>query len=313
VRALVQQPTEETAMLPNFLIIGAAKAGTTAVYHYLKQHPEICMSRHKETNFFALEGHSLDFQGPGDREYISRFSVTRIEDYEALFHGTEGKTAIGEASPMYLYDPGAPARIKGRIPDARLVAILRDPAERAFSMYSMFVRDRREPHRTSFARALAEEDRRLRDGWEWAWQYTRSGRYAEQLRRYLALFSREKIKIYLYEDLGRNPAAVMQDLFNFLGVNPNFSPDTSQRHNVSVVSRSEGLQEFIDQPHILKSIIAPLIPPRLCFYVKRKLAEFNQARPTLSPRMRRRLVEIYRKDIEELQTLIGRDLSAWLK
>ncbi len=300
-------------MLPTFLIIGAAKAGTTAVYHYLKQHPEICMSRHKETNFFALEDQSLDFQGPGDREHISRFSVTRIEDYEALFQGAEGKTAIGEASPMYLYDPTAPARIKARIPDARLIAILRDPAERAFSMYSMFVRDRREPHRNNFARALAEEDRRLRDGWEWAWQYTRSGFYAEQLKRYLLLFPRERIKVYLYEDLEHDPSAVMRDLFGFLGVRPDFPADTSQRHNVSVVPRSESVQEFIDQPHILKSIIAPLIPPRLCFYVKRKLAEFNQARPTLNTKMRRRLVEFYRKDIEELQALIGRDLSAWLR
>jgi hypothetical protein len=94
-------------ILPNFLILGAAKAGTTALYHYIKQHPQVGMSRIKETNFFALMDEPLDFRGPGDQNYIGRFSVTSFEEYQAQFRGCAGATAIGEASPLYLYSPKA--------------------------------------------------------------------------------------------------------------------------------------------------------------------------------------------------------------
>ena len=95
-------------VMPNFLVIGAAKAGTTSVYEYLKQHPQIWMSPLKETNFFALEGETLNFRGPGDQDYINRFSITKIEDYLNLFQGVSNQVAIGEVSPLYLYSPKAP-------------------------------------------------------------------------------------------------------------------------------------------------------------------------------------------------------------
>ena len=99
-------------VMPNFLIIGAAKAGTTSLYEYLKQHPQIWMSPIKETNFFALEGETLGFRGPGDHNYINNFSITKIESYLKLFQGVENQTAIGEASPLYLYSPKAPNCIR---------------------------------------------------------------------------------------------------------------------------------------------------------------------------------------------------------
>ena len=135
--------------LPNFLIIGAMKSGTTSLYHYLKQHPQIYMSSIKEPNFFALEGSNLDFNGAEGKEQIQRLikreSIINIEEYRALFRRAAHETAIGEASPMYLYSPEAPYRIRYYVPEAKLITILRNPVERAYSAFLYMTRDGREP------------------------------------------------------------------------------------------------------------------------------------------------------------------------
>ena len=120
-------------ILPNFLIIGAAKAGTTALWHYLRQHPEIYMSPHKEPRFFALYGQPVNFKGPGDK---TRFKfVTELQEYHQLFAGVQNEKAIGEASPWYLYVKSAAPAIKKMLPDVKLVVFLRDPVERASTNY----------------------------------------------------------------------------------------------------------------------------------------------------------------------------------
>src|SRR5580765_3646808 len=119
--------------LPNFLIIGAGKSGTTALYEYLKQHPQVYMSPVKEPRFFAFEGESVNFGGPwGERLNPEVMAFNSIASYSALFEDVEDETAIGEASPIYLWAAKAAARIHRRVPDARLIAILRDPVERAY-------------------------------------------------------------------------------------------------------------------------------------------------------------------------------------
>jgi hypothetical protein len=264
-------------VMPNFIIIGAAKAGTTSLYEYLKQHPQIWMSPVKETNFFALEGETLDFRGPGDQDYINSFSITKIEDYLNLFQGVSNQVAIGEASPLYLYSPKAPERIRHYIPNTKLVAILRNPVERAYSQFLMFVRDGREPLR-DFAEALRQEETRMRNHWEWTWQYTRVGFYYVQLQRYFDTFDRSQISVYLFDDFNTNPVSVLQDIFQFLGVNDSFIPDMSVKHNVSVIPKHQ-----------------------------------NSAELLLRPQVRRQVVEVYREDISKLQELLQRDLSKWLE
>ena len=145
--------------IPNFIVLGAAKAGTTALYHYLGQHPEVCMSRTKETNFLALKDDPLDFRGPGDRDYITRFSVTTLDGYRDQFRGCGAKPAIGEASPLYLYSPKAPGLIGEVVPDAKLIVILRNPIDRAYSAFLHLVRDGRETV-LDFGEALRLEDER---------------------------------------------------------------------------------------------------------------------------------------------------------
>ena len=167
--------------LPNFLIIGAAKAGTTSLYRYLEQHPEVYMSPVKEPKFFALGGERLDYRGPGDEARMRGASVTSLEDYRELFRGVSTETAVGEASTLYLYSERAAARIKHHVPDVKLIAVLRNPVDRAYSDFLHLVRDGIEPL-TDFPQALEAEESRIRSRWAPMWHYRRRGFYHPQLK-----------------------------------------------------------------------------------------------------------------------------------
>jgi hypothetical protein len=298
--------------MPNFLIIGAAKAGTTSLYYYLKQHPEIYMSSVKEPKFFALEGEKLDFRGPGDRD-AHRSSVTEIEAYRRLFEGALNERAVGDASPVYIYSPKALERIKHYVPDAKLIAVLRDPVERAYSSFLHLVRDGREPL-DDFARALQEEELRAKRNYAPIWHYKEGGFYYAQLSRYFEHFDERKIRVYLYEDLKTNPTGALRDAFWFLGVDESFVPDVSVRHNVGGVPRNKSLHAFLAGSNPIKAGIKPFIPTGVRKRVAASLKTRNLHRPPqLSPELRRQLIEVYREDILKLQVLIQRDLSVWLE
>ena len=150
--------------LPNFLIIGAPKCGTTSLYAYLKQHPQVFMTIPKEPTFFGNEGTDGLFNGPHDedRAYHSRV-ITNFADYKALYDRVTNEKAIGEASIYYLYLPKAPEQIQKYVPKAAMFAVLRNPADRAYSAYTHVVRQARE--RRSFADSLREEPERIRKKW----------------------------------------------------------------------------------------------------------------------------------------------------
>lgn len=295
-------------IMPNFLIIGAAKSGTTALYHYLKQHPDIFMSPTKETEFFAFEGEQLDFRGPGD---TPRRSITQVEDYQAQFQAVSHQKAIGEASPLYLYSLKAPERIWHYTPSAKLITILRDPVERAYSQFLMFIRDGRETT-LDFAIALQQEETRIAHHWAWGWHYTRLGFYHAQLKRYFDKFSPEQIKVYLYEDLNDDPTRVLQDTFGFLGVDDRFKPNVTVKHNISGIPKNKLLHSFLKRPNLVKTLLKPLVPAQLNQQLKRNLINQNLAKPQLSPEIRAQLISVFREDTLKLQDLIQRDLSAWL-
>jgi hypothetical protein len=296
--------------LPNFLIIGAMKAGTTALYTYLEQHSQVYMSPVKEPNFFAFEGEKMTFRAPQDQEGINRTSVTDIEAYRALFEGVSNETAIGEASHWYLYSPKASERIRHHIPDVRLITILRDPVERAYSQWLHFVRDNREPI-TDFARALEAEDERIRNNWAFG-RYASRGFYHAQLKRYFDVFDRNQIKVYLYEDLSADPVGVLQDVFEFLGVDEAFAPDVSVKPNVSGIPQNKALHILLTRQQRIKAVLKPHLPARL-LRLASDLRDRNLAKPQLSPEVRGQLIEMYREDILRLQDLIDRDLSKWLE
>jgi hypothetical protein len=298
--------------MPNFLIIGAGKSGTTSLYHYLKQHPEIYMSPVKEPKFFAVEGKTLDFQGPSDQREINRKSITDIDAYRALFRGVTNEKAIGEASPLYLYSPEAPGRIKHYVPEARLIVVLRNPVERAFSSYLHCIRDRGEPLK-DFAQALREEETRIENGWGPIWHYKNVGFYSAQLGRYFDTFGRNQVKVFLYEDLKGDTVGVLQSIFRFLGVGDARLPDLSLKHNISGVPRSRLVHELLNKPNSVKSAFRPLLPAKLRKRLNHSLTGRNLVKPQLSPKVRKQLIETYSEDILKVQKLIHRDLSRWLE
>ncbi|MEZ5921062.1 MAG: sulfotransferase [Parvularculaceae bacterium] len=296
--------------LPTFIIFGASRSGTTGLYTYLKQHPEIFMSPLKETNFFAYEGRLLDCRGPG-AEYVNN-SITRFEDYAALFHKAGDAKARGEASPLYLYVPGTAERIKARLPDVRLIAILRNPVEQAFSHYLYAKRQMLEPL-DDFNAALDEEQARVNAGWQPMFHYARFPRFAEQLRPYFEAFDRRHINIYLYEDLQEEPAAVLKSIFQFVGVDDSFVPDINYRPNAGGVPRNARIQDFIMKPNIATGIAAAILPFEFRRRIRDSISNWNVKRDEIPPKARARLLRELADEIRILGPMIGRDLSGWLE
>jgi hypothetical protein len=298
--------------MPNFLIIGFEKAGTTSVYHYLKQHPQVFVSPTKETNFFIYEG-----QNPEILPYLPAGLpvIKSLNAYRALFEDVSEHKAIGEASPLYLADPRAAKQIQHYLPKARLIAILRDPAERAYSAYWMRVRDGRETR--SFEQAVEQElAGRLDDSLEVERRhYVRWGLYAKHLKAYLSSFDRSQLAIHLFDDLQADPGEFMRALFRFLEVDDDFTPDTSVRYNASGVPRRKFLRPLFGKSAVTRTLKRALPAPlsRRAASIQEAWRSRELAKPPLPSNLRRQLVAGYRSDILELQRIIGRDLSRWLQ
>jgi hypothetical protein len=294
--------------MPNFFIIGAQKAGTTSLYYYLKQHPQVYMSPRKEPHFF--EGRHSEYRKRGR----SLPPVTDIGDYQALFEGVTDEKAIGEASASYLYSPKAPALITRSIPDAKLIAILRNPADRAYSNFLHCVQLGREPL-ASFVEALQAEEKRIRGNWGPLWHYKQKGFYCTQVKRYFDTFGQDQVKVYLYDDLRAKPIGILRDIFRFLDVDQTFVPDLSIEHNTAGLPRNRSIFAVAKRlasrnPALEVAIVERFLPAALRRYVKNQV--FVKP-PPLPVGVRRQLIDSYREDILKLEELIQRDLSPWLE
>ena len=288
--------------MPNFLIIGAMKSGTTAFYYYLEQHPEVYMSLVKEPNFFCSQ------QGAAD-------AVTHIGGYQHLFRGVSGEKAVGEASHCYLYDPGAAAEIRRYVPEAKLIAILRNPVDRAYSHYLHMLRTGTEPV-DDFAQAL-REDQAGADKRRTFQDYIGRGLYFDQLKRYLETFPREQLRVYLYEDLSGAAVRTVQDAFRFLEVDDSFVPDVSLRRNVSGYPKYKALDALLRSQSRVKHAVKIYFPARLRWGLSQAFDSLKTRNlvvpPPVHPGVRQQLIEVYREDVLQLQELIRRDLSGWLE
>jgi hypothetical protein len=295
-------------MLPNFFLIGAPKSGTTALWHYLRQHPQLFMSERKEPRYFAFRDDSVRLNGPGDRE---SFEVMTREQYESLFDDAGDATAIGEASQWYFYVESAVPEILRAVPHAKLIVVLRDPAERAFSNYLHARRERLEPC-ARFGDAIDAEADRIRAGWSPRFHYVAKGFYHQQLSRCYRHVDRERLRVYFYEDLQRDAAALMCDMFEFLDVDPQVPLDTSARHNESVLPRSEFVERIVNSKRIGRTM-TKLVTAPAWLRIENTVRRLNTApRPTLSSTDRARLIDLYHDDVRALEVLTGRDLSSWL-
>jgi hypothetical protein len=304
--------------LPNFLIIGAAKSGTTPLHAYMKQHPQVFMSTPKEPTFFGHEGDNGLYNGPHDedRAYHSRV-VTTVADYAELFKPVTTQKAIGESSVYYLHLPQAPAQIKKYLPGVTMFALLRNPVDRAYSAYLHVVRQARE--RGSFARALQEEPERIRMKWNLLWHFKSLGFYYDAVKRYYDTFGRQQVHVYLYEDFQKEPLPFIHRICEILRIDTAFVPNMSKRYKVAYVPKSPTLEKVLYTMRVRLQVAQTRLPKKVAWKMKPAIDGFDQwARrnhvppPPMPADVRASLLNDYREDILKLQDLLERDLSHWL-
>lgn len=294
------------ARLPGFFLIGAMKAGTTSAYRYLAQHPELFLPDRKEPNYYWI-GESPE---TADRlpDITRRTSTLDRRSYQSLYRGARRGQRCGEGSIRYLSSPRAARRIAEEIPHARALAILRHPAERAWSHYCAN-RERGVEPLADFAAALDQEESRLHPEFDQRFGYAWLGLYYEHLRAWDDALHPDRICIATYEDFCASPSRVLRRFFDFLEVEPSFRPDTSVRHNQSGQGRTRWLGRLLAHPQ-LRSRASSGVPARFSAGLGTLLR--TRRRP-LGEVERARLIETYREDTLRLQDRLGRDLSAWLR
>lgn len=299
---------------PHFLIIGAGKSGTTSIDQYFSQHPEIFMAR-KEPCYFALKNIEK-INDPEDKEMINHYpnGVTKIDDYLKLFDNAKDSQKRGEASPIYLNSDVAPVEIKNAIPDVKLIAILRHPAERLYSRYLHLANEFRAPD----INELFDMDSK----WHWRNDLVKEGYYAANLKRFYDCFGEGQIKVVLYEDFRSSPQKVISSLYSFVGVDEKFDPDMSIKYNQSGFVKNRKIDWLLGRNgNINKSLkkINPKYYNRLKsnpFIYKwlLKLRNKNIDRPKLSLELKKQITEkFYIDDIKKLEKLIGKNLRSWYK
>ena len=312
--------------LPTFFVVGAAKAGSTALHMFLSEHPQIFMSPVKETNYFSQPDmdkahYARDYRhdvhvdlerylsGPMTRK-IHIADVERWEDYVRLFRDVEGQIAIGEASNSYLMCPSAAPGIADRFPDARILMMLRNPIERVWSHYLMDLRLGKTLEENLIAE-VETDARQEHQGWGVTKNYLELGHYSGQLERYRALFPEEHIKVLLYDDYRADPERTLRDIFAFLGVDPTVELQLERRFNAAAVPRFKKLNYLLFQSGLVNRV-KRMVPEG--WKGAAKQAMFTRAdMPTFQQRDREYLCDYYREEVGRLGELLGRDLSHWVE
>jgi hypothetical protein len=233
--------------------------------------------------------------------------VCTFNDYTALFQYAREEKAIGEATTAYLDCPRAPERIKRYVPEAKLIAILRDPAERAFSHF-MFNKKTFVEDLPTLEMAIKEESNRVLEGYSSRYKYLGKGFYYQQLSKYLRLFSAEQMKILLFDDFKRDPYRLLKEVFCFLDVDEKFKPDISVRYNTSGAWRNGAIEWTMKRLQPVRRMAEKKLPPTLVSKIGRTIMKHQ----TSSTGIRHMFIDYYREDILQLEDLLHKNLSSWL-
>lgn len=300
----------------NLFLTGAAKAGTTSLYYYLEQHPDIVTPRVKEPHYFSHihPDERIVFARGGGRGDKSTIWVYDKQQYLQLFRGRNSRNSQHQvyidAAVTNLYSETAASEIKKFDPQARIIIMLRNPADRAWSHYNHLVRDGRETE--PFGKGLELEKERIKKRWEFSWHYKQMGLYDEQVERYITLFPKNQVMIILFEDFIRNPTAVLREVCRFSGLS-GFDFSEEPLHNISGKSRSPGLAYLADQIAGYKKTIHRIIPPSVTHKAIQMFRKINvkEHHEKMEEETRRFLGEYFYKSIQRTEQLIRRDLSHW--
>lgn len=277
---------------PNFFIVGAPRSGTTSLYEYLKSVPGIYMSPLKEPHYFGP-----DLATRYDMRVVKGKNVGLLMNNKAaylkLFRDAKDSVAAGEASASYLSDRTAPTRIRDVVPEARIIAILRDPAKRAYSHYLMHVREGIQ--RRSFGETMR------------APCYVEPGFYGEQVTRYLEAFGAGKMKILIFEEFIQDTSAAVREVLQFLGVNGEPQVSTAEAHNALALPRSS-LARVILGSNLARHAAHSLIPAPLRRMARTRFLLRKSAVAPMGEEERHFLEQLYREDVKRLREILGRSL-----
>jgi hypothetical protein len=302
--------------LPDFLVIGAPKAGSTALHGALVQHPQLHLSTPKEPKYFLTGDRRpsrADHRGPGDA-HSSREWVWQRARYERLFDSAPEGTLRGESTPFYLWDKAAHLRIRETVPNVKLIAVIRDPVDRAYSNWTHLWCDGLEPE-GDFLAACRREPERIAAGYAPFWRYVELGRYGEQFEHLFRVFSREQVHVLRYKDIVDEPAKSIDAVCGFLGVEPGLV-DTIPSSNMSAWADDTVVNSALRRMIRAGAAAGAFVPPNIWRRAQRPLVgalrRDGTHRPHLGVAQRRELVEYFRADIDLLEQLLGRSFHDWV-
>jgi hypothetical protein len=292
---------------PDFFIVGAPKSGTTALFSYLKTHPEVFMSTTKEPHFFAG-----DIRG-------RRRRVATWQEYLECFAGVRGEKRIGEASTSYLRSQTAPCALRATVPAARIIIMVRNPVDIMYASYSENVFDALEDSPDFESALTIDEGRALRslpglreeDEPTGCFGYREQARLAPQVKRYLDLFGPDKVHIVVFDDFATDTLRLYRGVLRFLDVDDTIHPRQLPVIHGNRRVRSRALQKLAMRP---PQALRTLLPRSLGRLLRRYASRVNVAfepRAPMRPDLRRRLQRDVAAEVEELGNLLGRDLSRW--
>ena len=296
------QTTSETETWPNFSIVGTVRGGTTSLYEYLKRSPGVFMSKVKEPRYFA-------------GTFEKRPRIEKRSEYLQLFQGSAGRIAIGEATPSYLVDPDAPENIYSALPHARIIIMLRNPADRAFSHWHFNTvrgqiagKNEALSFRKAIEAELADQSQKF---FGISRLYLEQGYYAKQVERYLKRFPKDQVKVVIFEDFIRDTNAVMQDILSFLHLEPLDFSNLEVYNAASSFSRREPRGGFAARILNNKTLRAfgHAVPIHARSNVKKKVLLRKKASPRMRPEDRKFLDELFKDDIMKLENLLGFPLN----
>jgi len=305
--------------VPDFFIVGHAKCGTTALYEMLAPHPEIFMPELKEPAFFATDLRRR-FQPPGAGPLPET-----LEDYLALFAPARDGQRVGEASSLYLWSREAARGIGAMAPEARIIAILREPASFLRSLHMQLLQNHIEDEKRLRRAIELEPERRAgrriprRSVRPQALLYSERVRYAEQLRRYREVFGQEQMLVLIYEDFRAENEATVRRVQRFLGVDDKL-PIERREANPTVMMRSQQLDEVVNAVAVgrgraggaVKKVVKRVVPAgaraRMLRTAQQRLVQGppDPPDPELMDELRRR----FKPEVQALSSYLGRDLVA---
>ncbi|MCP3666485.1 MAG: sulfotransferase [Gammaproteobacteria bacterium] len=296
----------------DFLIVGAAKAGTTALYRMLEEHPQIFLPKNKEPKFISSQFIEYPLAGPGDSG-VEKASCKTMEEFSALYLDKKKDQVAGEGSidNLFYHENSIPL-IKEYFSNPKILIVLRNPVERAYSAYYHLVRDGRET--LDFTEALKEERFRRSNNWQFLWSYYNAGLYYDQVKSYLDSFT--DVKVILHDDLIAMPEEIMKDVYDFLSVDNTYLPVTSNKYNVSGIPKNRVYQQILYPRlsffRLFKKYIRMLLSEKAVTRLRGKMKSKMLYKPVLNDHIKRELIIRYQEDIKKLSSLINRDLTMWI-